>query len=160
MNADCSSRFLRCLRWVASFLLVLAVYQSRPGLNVTRLFGRPLLFLWQRPQWTRHFERSRLIRRVNIYILRQPADRLLQLAWYCLNRKTKQDLCQCCSAVSFNLAVATPKGSWTIFGGVASRYFTYTAVLHLLYSSFRWGSSGLAIYHDGSRYKKGWKPLL
>jgi len=36
----------------------------------------------------------------------------------------------------------TPEGSWTIFGGVANRYFTYAAVLHLLYSSFRWGSLG------------------
>jgi len=32
------------------------------------------------------------------------------------------------------------QGSWTIFGGVASWYFIYTTVLHLLYSSFRWGS--------------------
>jgi len=29
-------------------------------------------------------------------------------------------------------------GSWNIFEGVASRYFMYTAILHLLYSSFRW----------------------
>jgi len=28
----------------------------------------------------------------------------------------------------------------TIFGGVASRYFVYTAVLHLLYSCLRLGS--------------------
>jgi len=26
-----------------------------------------------------------------------------------------------------------------IFGGVVSTYFVYTAVLHLLYSCFRWG---------------------
>jgi len=35
-----------------------------------------------------------------------------------------------------------PEGSWTIFGGVASRFFMYTAVVHLHYSSFRWGSLG------------------
>jgi len=35
-----------------------------------------------------------------------------------------------------------PEGLWTIFGGVTSRFFMYTAVLHLLYSSFRCGSFG------------------
>ena len=33
-------------------------------------------------------------------------------------------------------------GSWTIFGGANGRYFMYRAVLHLLYSSFRWGLLG------------------
>jgi len=33
-------------------------------------------------------------------------------------------------------------GLWTIFGRVTSRYFMYRAVLHLLYSSFRWGLLG------------------
>ena len=37
---------------------------------------------------------------------------------------------------------ATPEGSWKIFWRVASRYFMYTDVLHLLYSGFRWGSLG------------------
>ena len=35
-----------------------------------------------------------------------------------------------------------PGGSWTIFGGAANRYFMYTAILNLLYSSFRWESLG------------------
>jgi len=36
-----------------------------------------------------------------------------------------------------------PDGSWSIFGGIACRYFMCTAVLPLLYSSFRfWGSFG------------------
>jgi len=43
-------------------------------------------------------------------------------------------------AVVFNLGVTAPEGSWIIFRGVASRYFRYTGVLHLLYSSFRCGS--------------------
>jgi len=48
--------------------------------------------------------------------------------------------------VVLNLVSRSPEGSWTIFGGVANRRFMYTAVLHLLYSSFRWkplGNSGL-----------------
>jgi len=32
------------------------------------------------------------------------------------------------------------EGLWSIFGRDASRGFMYTAVLHLFYSSFRWGS--------------------
>jgi len=39
----------------------------------------------------------------------------------------------------FNPGVVTPRVVVHIFGGVASRYFMYTAVLHLLYTSFRWG---------------------
>jgi len=40
----------------------------------------------------------------------------------------------------FNLGSRTLEESWTIFGGVGSSYFMYTAVLYLLHSSFRWGS--------------------
>jgi len=47
-----------------------------------------------------------------------------------------------CSPVVFNLGVGTPEELWSIFGEVTSRYFMYTALLHLLYSSFRWGSLG------------------
>jgi len=39
-------------------------------------------------------------------------------------------------------SLATFKGSWTILGGVASRCFMHTVVLHLVYSSYRWGSLG------------------
>ena len=50
-------------------------------------------------------------------------------------------------------------GSWTIFGGVAIRYFMYTAALHFLFSSFRWGRWVIVGCYSGSRYRKGWKPL-
>jgi len=35
-----------------------------------------------------------------------------------------------------------PEGSWTIFVGVASRNFMYTAALYLLFSNFIWRSLG------------------
>jgi len=45
-------------------------------------------------------------------------------------------------SVVFNLESRSPEGSWTIFGGAAGSFLTFTAVLHLLYWIFRWGSSG------------------
>jgi len=47
--------------------------------------------------------------------------------------------------VVFNLGAATPRGVVNHFWRVPSRYFMYTAVLHMLYSSFGWGllESGL-----------------
>jgi len=51
------------------------------------------------------------------------------------------------SSVWFNCIVGLVQwfstwGSWTIFGGATGRYFMYTAVVHLLYPSFRWGLLG------------------
>ena len=43
------------------------------------------------------------------------------------------------TSVVFNHGSRPPKESWTILGGVTSRYFMYAAVLSMLYSSFRWG---------------------
>jgi len=51
-------------------------------------------------------------------------------------------------------------GSWTMFGATTSRYFMRKPALHMLHSSFRWGSlrySGFLF--NGSRYKNGWKTL-
>jgi len=36
----------------------------------------------------------------------------------------------------------------------------FTTALHLLYWSFRCGSWVVAGCYNGSRYKKGWKPLI
>jgi len=36
----------------------------------------------------------------------------------------------------------------------------HTAVLHLLYSSFKWSRWDIVDCYNGSRYKKGWKPLI
>jgi len=57
-------------------------------------------------------------------------------------------------ASGFQPGSRPPEGSWTIFGGTASRYFMYTAVLHLLNSSFRWGSLDYSGSYNASRYKK------
>jgi len=50
----------------------------------------------------------------------------------------------CLSRPQFSAVIFNPcrdsEGSWTMFGGVASRYFMYTAVWYLLYLSFIWGS--------------------
>jgi len=54
----------------------------------------------------------------------------------------------------------SPEGSWTIFGGVASRHFMYTAILHLLYSGFGWGCLVTVGCYNGPRFKTGWKPLV
>jgi len=61
--------------------------------------------------------------------------------WFADNQKLKPERSfekwiQLFSTIVFN------RGSWSIFGGVANRYFMYTAVLHFLYSSFRCGSLG------------------
>jgi len=40
---------------------------------------------------------------------------------------------------------------WTIFGGVACRFFMHTAMLHLVWSSFRWGSLVMMGCYNGSR---------
>jgi len=53
-----------------------------------------------------------------------------------------------------------PEGSWTVFGGAASRYFKCTAALHLLYSSNDRSRWIIVICYDGWRSKKGWKPLI
>ena len=52
--------------------------------------------------------------------------------------------------VFFNPVLATPEGSSIAYGLVASRYFMYTAVLHLLYSSFRWGLCVIMGCYNGS----------
>jgi len=44
--------------------------------------------------------------------------------------------------VGFQPGGRDPRGVVNHFQRVASRYFMYTAVLHLLYSRFRWGSLG------------------
>jgi len=45
----------------------------------------------------------------------------------------------------------SPDGSWTNFGSVASRFFINTAVLHLVWSSFRWGLLVIVGCYNGSR---------
>ena len=62
--------------------------------------------------------------------------------------------------VVFNLGDATPEGSWTIFGGVANRYFMYTAVLHMLYSSFKGGRLVIVACYNESGHKKVWKHCI
>jgi len=52
-----------------------------------------------------------------------------------------------------------PQRLWTICGRVARRYFKYIAVFHLLYPSLDVGRWVIVGCYNGSRYKKGWKPL-
>ena len=76
-------------------------------------------------------------------------------------------LCKSVSLKTFNLIWIILKKCLLVvsvnhFGGVASRFSMYTAVLYLVWWSFRKGHwySGLLQWIADSRYKKGWKPLL
>jgi len=62
-------------------------------------------------------------------------------------------------AVILNLGVATPEGSWTIFGGVASRCLRI--LLHYIcFRRFRWGSLAYSELLSWVTAQNGWKPLV
>ena len=141
--------------------IIKIICKGLPSTSFLRNAGKPLYSaenaipkqyeFWHSHRWSTWFinlvfvEKIKLTKTKNFF------------GWHCIFSRL---FSKCSKALAYDSGFQTggcePKGSWTIFGGVATRCFMHTAVLHLLYSSFDEGRWVILIvdWCVVSRYKK------